>query len=339
MFFSGIFYGRSYGGAAVYKWNHKQASWSDLQKHYPAEENGLKTGFYPIKNGHEQALVDAVEFIQDNAGTPEHIVVTGYGPFQDVTKEGAKYGATTEDADLPFTNFDVVGTVKKYAEQGSRFEARVDLITDVSAMAIAEYWATLPPKALEPSGPSHVVGAFIIGEGVGGAFVQGYGEIIGQNHHTELGHMIINRVPGDPFTHTACRFHSDCVTSVASLDAMIGRASAFGIDPKTIFETTNTKPWEIEADYIAQMCTNTVMAFAPTRIVLGGHIMKERKDLLPMVQEAFEKRMGRFFRYEAVEAPEKFIGSIDQDMGALQGTILFGLQEWMKSQAGNTNGK
>ena len=41
--------------------------------------------------------------------------------------------------------------------------------------------------------------------------------------------------------------------------------------------------WEIEAEYLAQMCHNAIMCFSPEKIILGGGVMQQ-KHLFPLIR-------------------------------------------------------
>jgi fructokinase len=106
-----------------------------------------------------------------------------------------------------------------------------------------------------------------IGTGIGvGVILRGTPHC-GANH-PEAGHILVPRARGDESFAGICPFHGDCLEGLACGPAMKAR---WGVSPD---ELPDGHPgWDIEADYIAVLCTNLTYIVRPDRIILGGGIM------------------------------------------------------------------
>lgn len=147
----------------------------------------------------------------------------------------------------------------------------VGIDTDVNAAALGEatYGAG---KGLDS------LVYYTVGTGVGGgALVDG--RLIHGLVHPELGHMLLRPDPRDPTPKGFCPFHDGCIEGLVSGPAIEKR---WGISAKELPE--DHIAWEIEAEYLAQMCMNTIVAFSPKRIVLGGGVMHQL-HLFPRVRK------------------------------------------------------
>ena len=57
--------------------------------------------------------------------------------------------------------------------------------------------------------------------------------------------------------------------------------------------------WQIEAEYLAQMCVNTIVMLSPQRIVLGGGVMHQ-EHLFPMVRKRTLELLGGYVAHPAI---------------------------------------
>ncbi len=143
------------------------------------------------------------------------------------------------------------------------------LDTDVNAAALGEFtW-----------GAGQGADPFLyltIGTGIGGGFIQNGKPLRGMSH-PEMGHVSLpHDRAADPFPGS-CPFHKDCFEGLASGPAIGQRFS----QPAEVL-TDDNPFWEIEAGYIAAALANYVLTLSPSRIILGGGVMK-RRLLLPAV--------------------------------------------------------
>ena len=57
--------------------------------------------------------------------------------------------------------------------------------------------------------------------------------------------------------------------------------------------------WEIEAEYLAQMCVNTIVTLSPKRIVLGGGVMHQM-HLFPRIRRRTLELLNGYIAHEAI---------------------------------------
>ena len=142
--------------------------------------------------------------------------------------------------------------------------------TDVNAAALAE-WRLGAAKDLNSC--LYVT----IGTGVGAGIVA-EGNLVHGLMHPELGHMLLQPRENDPSPKGFCPYHAGCLEGLAAGPAVEKR---WGRKARELPE--DHEAWELEADYLAQMCVNAVCAFSPEKIILGGGIMQQ-KHLFPLIR-------------------------------------------------------
>lgn len=184
----------------------------------------------------------------------------------------------------------------------------VRLDTDVNGAALAE----------QRLGAARGIGNFIyvtIGTGIGAGIVMG-GQLVNGFTHTEIGHMRMSRDKGrDPF-HGCCPFHGDCLEGLACGPALEQRWQHRGE------ELPPSHPaWELQADYLAQMCANLTYCYMPERIILGGGVM-QNPALLPLIREHLRQRLNGYGPAPALADLESYLvppalGGESGQMGAL----------------------
>ena len=91
--------------------------------------------------------------------------------------------------------------------------------------------------------------------------------------------MLLRPHPKDPSPHGFCPYHDGCLEGMACGKAMQQR---WGVPAREL--PPDHIAWEIEAEYLAQMCVNTTVMLSPKRIVLGGGVMHQ-EHLFPMVRK------------------------------------------------------
>jgi len=184
---------------------------------------------------------------------------------------------------------------------------RVPLLfdTDVNGAAFAEMrWG---------SGRGFSDFAYVtVGTGVGvglivnGHPVRGFG-------HCELGHVRVERWPGDDFSGT-CPYHGDCVEGLASGTALAAR---FGdrLDQLAVDDPA----WDPVVWTLAQLCHVIVCAAAPQRIALGGGVIDQQPHLLGKIEMTLIESLNGFLRLPSdgayVCAPE--LGTDAGPLGAI----------------------
>lgn len=103
-------------------------------------------------------------------------------------------------------------------------------------------------------------------------------------------------VSNAPAPEGFCPDHKRCPEGLVSGPAMM---KCWGVPAQELPETHPA--WALEADYLAQMCVNAVMALLPEKIMLGGGVM-HRQWLLPMVHEKTLALFNGSIAHTAVEA-------------------------------------
>ena len=110
--------------------------------------------------------------------------------------------------------------------------------------------------------------------------------------HPEIGHIYPRRHPLDLDFEGVCPFHRDCLEGMASGPAIVARSGS------SLQHLDAEHPqWEIEADYLGQLCAQLVMTISPQRIVMGGGVMSQAR-LLPLIRERMRHWLGGYIDRE-----------------------------------------
>ncbi len=150
-----------------------------------------------------------------------------------------------------------------------------------------------------------------IGTGVGAGVILG-GRLLHGMLHPEAGHMLVTRVPGDEGP-CHCPSHTCCLEGMAagpSIQARWGKPAVELADKPEV--------WQIEADYLAQMCANLVLVYSPRRIILGGGVMHQ-EQLYPLVREKTLDYLGGYITAPELGDIEGYITapSLNDNQGAM----------------------
>ncbi|NKB98470.1 MAG: ROK family protein [Pseudomonadales bacterium] len=188
------------------------------------------------------------------------------------------------------TNFGTLLDTPKLEWQGVNFrhelksalDVPTHIETDVTGAAIAEYQYGRAQD--EP-----VVAYVTVGTGIGGAILIN-GEPIPHLKHSEMGHIRVPRPSTDPFEGT-CPFHNDCLEGLAAAPALTGRWQQ---DPKHL--SHDHPAWDLQAYYLASLCTKLLRLVTPTKILLGGGIMNV-SELLPKIHAQILVQLGGYHAF------------------------------------------
>ena len=208
------------------------------------------------------------------ADTPlKAIGIGSFGPVE-LRSENPRYGWITTTPKPQWANTDLVGPV------ASAFGLPVGFDTDVNAAALGEgRW-----------GAAKGLRSFVyltLGTGIGGAAVAD-GRLVHGLGHTEMGHIVVARLPGDTFPGI-CPFHGDCLEGMASGPALEAR---FGQPAEALTGANQVEAKAIVAYYVASGCRSLVYCLAPERIVVGGGL-GSLPNLVPAVRaELFAQLAG-----------------------------------------------
>ncbi|HWQ46936.1 MAG TPA: ROK family protein [Longilinea sp.] len=168
---------------------------------------------------------------------------------------------------------------------------------------------------------------YTIGTGIGAGIIVN-GQPVHGILHPEIGHMLLpHDLQKDPFRGN-CPYHVDCFEGLATGPAMEKR---WGAKAETL--PVDHPAWALESEYIAAALHNTILAFAPQRIILGGGVMQQ-SQMFPLIRRRVVDLLGGYFQSPIVlEEIDKYItppalGSRAGVLGAL----------WLAMQIKGENG-
>jgi len=228
----------------------------------------------------EDTLARAIAFFREAAAEHGPIAALGIASFGPIDRrpESTNWGRITSTPKPGWQGIDVAGPLAKALGCPIAFE------TDVTGAAIGE---GLHGAARGLSDFAYVT----IGTGIGGGVVAG-GRPVNGLIHPELGHIRPARTRHDSDFKGICPFHGDCLEGLASgpaIEARWGRPAA---------ELAPEHPaWEVEADYLAQMCATLVFLMSPERIILGGGVMAQA-HLFERIHERTAALVGGYLDHE-----------------------------------------
>lgn len=208
-------------------------------------------------------LVSSLRAQSATLGTLSAIGIGSFGPVE-LRRESPHYGHVLKTPKPGWTGTDLVGALR------AAFGLPIGFDTDVNAAALAEHrWGAC--RDVED------VVYVTIGTGIGGGALVG-GKLVHGLMHPEIGHIHPRRHALDAVFPGVCPFHGDCLEGLASGPAILARAGT-SLDQ---LEDSHVQ-WDIEADYLGQLCAVLVLTTSPRRIVLGGGVMNQTR-LLPLVR-------------------------------------------------------
>lgn len=202
-----------------------------------------------------------------------------FGPV-DLSPGSPTFGYITSTPKLAWRNAPLMPVLR------DALAVPVELDTDVNAAAIAE-------ACLGAAKGLRSCLYVTVGTGVGGGLVIN-GQPVHGLTHPELGHQLMRQDPRDPRPQGFCPYHEGCLEGLAAGPAIQKR---WGVPAYELPQTHLA--WEIEAEYLAQMCHNALMSFSPERIILGGGVMQQ-DFLIPMVRHRTLQLLGGYLEVQEV---------------------------------------
>jgi fructokinase len=139
--------------------------------------------------------------------------------------------------------------------------------------------------------------------------------------HPEIGHIYPRRHPLDADFAGICPFHRDCLEGVASGPAILARTGA------SLQDLDQSHPqWEIEADYLGQLCALLVFTVSPQRIVMGGGVMSQAR-LLPLIRRRLLHWLGGYInRSKILSGVDRYVVAPDLgDRAGVLGALLLAM--------------
>lgn len=221
---------------------------------------------------------DYFDAAQQRCGPISAMGVGAFGPL-DLRPASPTFGFITSTPKPGWRNTDLRGFLMQALGRP------VYLDTDVNAAALAEQrWGAgwdLDSLAYVTVGTGIGVGLLHAGRPVHGLV------------HPEFGHLIVRRHPADRGFAGICPFHGDCLEGLANGPAIQARTGA-----SLEQAPADAAVWELEADYLGQLCATLVLTNSPQRILMGGGVMQQSR-----LFAAIQARMHHWLR-DYVQAPE-----------------------------------
>ena len=189
--------------------------------------------------------------------------IGSFGPL-DLNRRSSTYGYITTTPKTLWRNFPLLPQLR------SALRVPVEIDTDVNAAALSEY-------ALGAAQGFNSCLYVTVGTGIGGGRIA-EGNLVHGLVHPEFGHMLLRVSADDPMPDGVCPYHKGCLEGLACGPAIEARW-----DKKPSLLPEGHKAWELEAEYLAQMCANAIFCISPECIVLGGGVMRQT-HLFPMIR-------------------------------------------------------
>jgi fructokinase len=232
-------------------------------------------------------------------GALSAIGVGSFGPVI-LDRHSAKYGFIGKTPKPGWTDIDMVGMLAR------EFSCPVGFDTDVNAAALAEHrWGA-------GRDTTNLV-YLTVGTGIGGGVLIDGAPLHGLMH-PEIGHIYLRRHPFDTRFPGICPFHGDCLEGLASGPAILARC---GADLSTL-DAAHVQ-WEIQADYLGQLCAQLVLTLSPQRIIMGGGVMAQER-LFPGVRQRSLHWLGGYIdRHEILADIDHYV--VPPMLGARAGVL------------------
>jgi len=224
----------------------------------------------------DEVLAKTIGFLQESQRTFGEIAAIGvasFGPV-DLRADSPTFGHIKRTPKAGWSSVDVAGSIQRAVNKPVAFD------TDVNGAGIGEYeW-----------GAGQGLFNFVyvtIGTGIGGGIILD-GQPLKGVSHPELGHIRpFHDRERDPFPG-ACPFHGDCLEGLASGSAIFARWE------KTLEELgPEHEALELEAGYLAHLCTELTYIVSPQKIILGGGVTGA-PGLLPAVRRQTRTALSEY---------------------------------------------
>jgi len=244
-------------------------------------------------------LAEALAQLRAAHGTFAALGIACFGPLE-LRPDSSRYGRIGRTPKEGWGGVDVLGFFR------ARFGGAIGITTDVIGAALAEgRW-----------GAARGLKDFVyvtVGTGIGAGVIAGGRPLIG-DHHPELGHIRIARMPGDTWPGN-CRFHGDCLEGLASGPAIEARSGVAAADL-----APESPVWDFVTHALAQLAHTLTLAFAPRRILVGGGVALAKPELFPRIRRALKASVGGYLDLEQLDAGlDEFI--VPPGLGALAGPL------------------
>jgi fructokinase len=253
----------------------------------------------------DSTLAAVRRFFSERSGAG--LTAIGVGSFGPVILDrlSPKYGFIGKTPKAGWSDIDFVGMLRR------EFSCPVGFDTDVNAAAQAEHlWGA--------GRDADNLVYLTVGTGIGGGVLVDGAPLHGLLH-PEIGHIYPRRHPLDAKFRGVCPFHGDCVEGLASGPAILARC---GADLSQL--GADHTQWEIQADYLGQLCAQLVLKLSPQRIIMGGGVMAQER-LFPDIRRRMLHWLGGYIeRGEILEHVQRYIvpPGLGTHAGVLGGVAL-----------------
>jgi fructokinase len=208
----------------------------------------------------QTTLARVIQYFRDAEARRGRVRAFGVGAFGplELRRNSPNFGFITTTPKPGWTNTDLLGPLERAFVRPLSFD------TDVNGAALAE-WRWGGGQRLDS------LVYVTVGTGIG-AGVMHHGRPVHGLMHPEIGHVRVMRHPADTEFAGICPFHGDCLEGLACGPAIMARTG------RPLSEAAGEDLiWDIEADYLGQLCAQLVLMHSPQRIFLGGGVMHQKR--------------------------------------------------------------
>ncbi|MEK3885580.1 ROK family protein [Paenibacillus sp. PL2-23] len=252
----------------------------------------------------ERTLEQVISYFEHN--NVDSIGIGSFGPI-DIHPSSSYYGCVTTTPKPGWANFPFLKSLKQV------FDVPFGWDTDVNAAALGEsMWGSA--RGLD----SCIY--YTIGTGIGvGVFAEG--RLVHGLVHPEGGHLLTRRHPEDRFEGN-CPYHGDCLEGMAAGPAIEKRWNRKGCDIPA-----DHLAWSMEAYYIGQSVTASILMLSPKKIILGGGVMHQ-KQLYPLIRKEVQSNLNGYVSAKSIvdNIDDYIVPPALGDNAGLCGALALGLQ-------------
>ena len=225
----------------------------------------------------EETMPDIINYFRERP--VEALGISSFGPLN-LNKQDPNFGDITTTPKPGWQNYPLLRTL------AAALNVPVGIDTDVNGAALAE------ARLGAGRGLDSLV-YYTIGTGVGGGAVV-EGRLLHGLVHPEMGHMLLRPCKDDPAPHGFCPYHDGCLEGMATGVAIEKR---WGVPAAQL--PSEHIAWDIEAEYLAQMCANTIVILSPKKIVLGGGVMHQ-VHLFPKIRRRTQELLNGYVANDTI---------------------------------------
>ena len=264
------------------------------------DESGTLQSEARFSTTEPQATLGKVrEFLQGAAAPLSAIGLACFGPLV-LDRGAANYGFIGKTPKPGWSHTDMVGALAR------EFSCPVGFDTDVTGAALAEQrWGA-------GRGIQNLV-YLTVGTGIGGGVLVAGVPVHGLMH-PEIGHIYPRRNALDGDFAGVCPFHGDCLEGLASGPAILART---GSELQQLH--ASHAQWDLQADYLGQLCAQLVLTVSPQRIIMGGGVMQQERLFALLRARTLHWLGGYIERSEIVSDIERYV--VPAALGARAGVL------------------